>query len=62
MSDERDGRADEAWQELLVAAQDARERRLQRICLSLDIDALVGALIVDLIERIEELESGRRRE
>lgn len=51
---------DALWESLSAAARDARQRRLQRLCLSLDIDALVGALIVDLLERIEELERGGR--
>lgn len=34
----------------------ARLRRLQRICLSLDIDVFAGCLIVDLLERMDGLQ------
>jgi hypothetical protein len=34
----------------------ARLRRLHRICLSLDIDVFAGCLIVDLLERTDELQ------
>ncbi|HEX4048584.1 MAG TPA: chaperone modulator CbpM [Elusimicrobiota bacterium] len=45
------------------AAEQARLRRLQRLCRSLDIDAYAGAIIVDLLERLEETrrELERRR-
>ncbi len=31
----------------------ARLRRLQRLCFALEVDAFAGAIIVDLIERLE---------
>lgn len=34
----------------------ARLRRIQRICSSLDLDVFAGAIIVDLLERVEGLE------
>lgn len=45
------------------AAALARLRRLQRLCASLELDVYAGAIIVDLLERLEraqdELERGR---
>lgn len=32
----------------------ARLRRLQRLCLSLEVDVFAGAIIVDLLERLED--------
>ncbi len=40
----------------LLPSQVARLRRLQRICHSLDIDVFAGCIIVDLVERIDELQ------
>lgn len=37
----------------------ARLRRLQRLCRALDIDVFAGEIIVDLLERLEELERSR---
>jgi chaperone modulatory protein CbpM len=34
----------------------ARLRRLRRICRGLDIDVYAGSIIVDLLERMEELQ------
>lgn len=36
------------------AAERERLRRLQRLCRTLDLDAYAGAIIVDLLERLEE--------
>jgi hypothetical protein len=49
-----------SWEELAAVVEEARARRLRRICFSLEVDELVGALIVELIERVELLERGRR--
>ncbi|MCX5788372.1 MAG: hypothetical protein NTX64_07715 [Elusimicrobia bacterium] len=38
------------------AATAARLRRLRRLCLSLDVDVYAGAIIVDLLERLDELQ------
>ena len=38
------------------AATAARLRRLRRLCLSLDVDVYAGAIIVDLLERMDELQ------
>lgn len=45
-------------------SQLARLRRLRRICRSLDIDVYAGSIIVDLLERMDELqhELERRRD
>jgi hypothetical protein len=50
-------RVEELTQEppALSAAALARLRRLERLCLSLDVDVFAGAIIVDLLERIEEM-------
>lgn len=40
----------------LPPAQVARLRRLQRICHTLDIDVFAGCIIVDLVDRIDELQ------
>lgn len=52
-------RMDEIRQERaeLPPKQVARLRRLQRICHSLDIDVFAGGIIVDLVERIHELQA-----
>lgn len=41
----------------LSPLQLARLRRLRRICASFDIDVIAGSIIVDLLERIAELEA-----
>ena len=41
---------------VLDPSQLARIRRLQRICRSLEVDALAGSMIVDLLERVEEMQ------
>ncbi len=40
----------------MKASEQARSRRLRRICLSLELDAFAGEIIVDLLERLEELQ------
>ena len=40
----------------------ARLRRLERLCLSLDVDVFAGAIIVDLLERLEAERRGRESE
>jgi len=42
-------------------SQLARLRRLQRLCRSLDIDVFAGCIIVDLIERMDELQRELQR-
>ena len=37
------------------AAALARLRRLQRLCRSLDVDVFAGSIIVDLLERLEDM-------
>ena len=39
----------------LSAAALARLRRLERLCLGLDVDVFAGTIIVDLLDRIEEM-------
>lgn len=39
----------------------ARLRRLHRLCLSLEVDAFAGAIIVDLLERLDEARGELRR-
>jgi len=34
----------------------ARIRRLQRICRGMEMDAFAGSIIVDLLERVEQME------
>ncbi|PIP82113.1 MAG: hypothetical protein CO113_04180 [Elusimicrobia bacterium CG_4_9_14_3_um_filter_62_55] len=34
----------------------AKLRRLQRICRDLDVDILAGSIIVDLLDRVDEME------
>jgi hypothetical protein len=41
------------------AAQLARLRRLQRLCHGLELDVFAGAIIVELLERLDELQPGR---
>jgi len=38
------------------ASEQARLRRLRRICCDLEIDVYAGSIIVDLLERMEELQ------
>ncbi|HAM36172.1 MAG TPA: hypothetical protein DEB40_02415 [Elusimicrobia bacterium] len=45
----------------LTPAQLARLRRLQRLCRSLDIDVFAGCIIVDLLDRMDELQSELQR-
>ena len=50
-----------AWDELpeepeVSPARLARIRRLQRLCLSLDIDVFAGSVIVDLLDQMDELQ------
>ncbi|MFA6091478.1 MAG: chaperone modulator CbpM [Elusimicrobiota bacterium] len=40
----------------LSPSQSARLRRLQRLCRSLDIDVFAGCIILDLLDRMEELQ------
>ena len=40
----------------LSPSQLARIRRLRRICRGLDIDVYAGSIIVDLLERMDELQ------
>lgn len=42
--------------ESVAPSRRAKLRRLQRLCRSLDVDALAGSIIVDLLERLDELE------
>ena len=42
------------------AAAMARLRRMERLCLSLDVDVFAGSIIVDLLERLERLEEAQR--
>jgi hypothetical protein len=42
--------------EVLTPARRAKLRRLQRLCRSLDVDVYAGAIIVDLLERLDEME------
>jgi len=46
----------------LTPSQVARLRRLQRLCLDLEIDPYAAGIIVDLMDRVDELERelGRR--
>jgi hypothetical protein len=37
-------------------SEQAKLRRLRRICRSLDIDVYAGSIIVDLLERLDELQ------
>jgi len=46
---------------LLPADRLARLRRLQRLCRGLDVDVFAGAIIVDLLERLEERERDLER-
>jgi len=39
----------------------ARLRRLQRICRSLELDVFAGSIIVDLLERMEEMQRDLER-
>ncbi|HBL18182.1 MAG TPA: hypothetical protein DD417_15870 [Elusimicrobia bacterium] len=50
--------------EVFTPVQLARLRRLQRICRSLEVDVYSGCIIVDLLDRMDELERAleRRRE
>ena len=43
----------------LPVGRAARLRRLRRLCLSLEVEVYAGAIIVDLLERLEAME--RRR-
>ena len=47
-------RADEA-NEVLAPSRRAKLRRLQRLCRSLDVDVFAGEIIVDLLERLDEM-------
>ncbi|MBI5246902.1 MAG: hypothetical protein HY923_06945 [Elusimicrobia bacterium] len=38
-----------------------RSRRLRRICLHLEVDEFAGLIIVDLLERMEELQRDLER-
>jgi len=40
----------------LPPAQVDRLKRLQRICRSMDIDVFAGCIIVDLVDRVDELQ------
>ena len=40
----------------LSPSQLARLRRLQRLCRSLDVDVFAGCIIVDLLDRMDELQ------
>jgi len=40
----------------VTASEQARLRRLRRICSDLEIDICAGSIIVDLLERMEELQ------
>ena len=53
-------RVEELTQEppALSAAALARLRRLERLCLSLDVDVYAGSIIVDLLERLEDMRRG----
>ena len=42
-------------------SQLARLRRLQRLCRSLDIDVFAGCIIVDLLDRMDELQRELQR-
>ena len=44
------------------AAALARLRRLERLCLSLDVDVYAGSIIVDLLERLEDGQRDLERE
>ncbi|MDD5303870.1 MAG: chaperone modulator CbpM [Elusimicrobia bacterium] len=44
-----------------LPAQLARLRRLQRICLGLDIDVFAGGIIVDLLDRMDGLQCDLER-
>ena len=44
-----------------TAKQLAKFRRLQRVCASLELDAVAGAIIVDLLERIQSMEDEMMR-
>jgi len=45
----------------LTPSQLVRLRRLERICRSLDIDVFAGCIIVDLLDRADQLESELER-
>ncbi len=45
----------------LTPARRAKLRRLQRLCRGLDIDVYAGSIIVDLLERLDELERDLER-
>jgi hypothetical protein len=45
----------------LPADRRARLRRLQRLCRGLDVDVFAGAIIVDLLERLDEMERDMER-
>ena len=50
-------RADELGDlDVVPPARRAKLRRLQRLCRSLDVDVFAGAIIVDLLERLDEME------
>jgi hypothetical protein len=55
-ADELDERPD-----VLPPARLAKLRRLQRLCRGLDIDVYAGAIIVDLLERLDEMERDSER-
>ncbi len=40
---------------------EARRRRLERLCHSLDLDAFEGGLVLDLLERVEALQCELKR-
>ncbi len=46
----------------LAPSQLARLRRLQRLCRGLDIDVYAGCIIVDLLDRMDELQSELQRQ
>lgn len=45
----------------LSPARSARLRRLRRLCAALDLDVYAGAIIVDLLERVEEMQRDLER-
>lgn len=40
----------------ITPSQLAKLRRLQRICRDLEVDILAGSIIVDLVDRVDEME------
>ncbi|MBI5211365.1 MAG: hypothetical protein HY927_15430 [Elusimicrobia bacterium] len=45
----------------IAPSQAARLRRLQRLCRGLEIDAFAGCIIVDLLDRMDELQAELQR-